>query len=135
MKINPSLMFSGECGAAFRRYAALFGGEIVMMLTYGESPAKSQVADDWHEKVWFARVRAGGMELTGGDLTSSEPPTGFSMVANIEVADVERVFTGLTEDGGEVLMPLQETPWSPRYGIVRDPFGIKWEINGESEAA
>lgn len=57
--ITPSLMFSGTCGDAFRRYASLFGGEIVYMLTYGQSPAKSQVSDDWHEKVWFARLRAG----------------------------------------------------------------------------
>ena len=33
MKINPSLRFSGGCGDAFRRYASLFGGEIVLMLT------------------------------------------------------------------------------------------------------
>jgi uncharacterized glyoxalase superfamily protein PhnB len=26
-------------------------------------------------------------------------------------------------------MPLQATHWSPRYGVVRDPFGIRWEIN------
>ena len=38
MKINPSLMFCGVCGDAFRRYASLFGGEIVNMLTYAESP-------------------------------------------------------------------------------------------------
>ena len=38
VKINPSLMFSGACGDAFRRYASLFSGEIVLMLTYGESP-------------------------------------------------------------------------------------------------
>jgi len=38
-------------------------------------------------------------------------------------------------DGGEVLMPLQATPWSPRYGVVRDPFGIRWEINCDAEPA
>ena len=79
MKTNPSLMFSGACGDAFRRYASLFGGEIVLMLTYGESPAKSQVPDDWHKRMWFARLRAGGLDITGGDLASSEKPSGFSM--------------------------------------------------------
>ena len=51
------------------------------------------------------------------------------MVVNVENAmEADRVFGGLA-DGGEVLMPLQKTHWSPRYGVVRDPFGVRWEIN------
>src|SRR5262249_58276762 len=98
MKINPSLMFPGTCGDAFRRYASLFGGEIVLMLTYGESPAKSQVPDDWHEKVWFARLRAGGFDLTGGDIPSSEAVSGFSLVISVaNAAEADRIFTGLAD--------------------------------------
>ena len=135
MKIHPSLLFSGTCGNAFRRYASLFDGEIVLMVTYGESPARSQVPDDWHEKVWFARLRAGGLEITGGDLTASETPSGFSMVIGVaNAAEADRVFAGLAE-GGDVLMPLQATHWSARYGVVRDPFGIRWEINCDVEPA
>ena len=135
MKIHPSLMFSGGCGDAFRRYASLFNGEIVLMLTYGESPARSQVPDDWHDKVWFSRLRAGGLDITGGDLASAETPGGFSMVIGVgNTAEADRVFAGLA-DGGDVLMPLQATPWSPRYGVVRDPFGIRWEINSDAEPA
>ena len=128
-------MFSGGCGDAFRRYASLFNGEIVLMLTYGESPARSQVPDDWHDKVWFSRLRAGGLDITGGDLASAETPGGFSMVIGVgNAAEADRVFAGLA-DGGDVLMPLQATPWSPRYGVVRDPFGIRWEINCDAEPA
>ena len=53
-------------------------------------------------------------------------------MANADEAD--RLFAGLAE-GGEVIMPLQATHWSPRYGVVRDPFGIRWEINCEAEPA
>jgi PhnB protein len=53
-------------------------------------------------------------------------------VANADEAD--RLFAGLAK-GGEVIMPLQATHWSLRYGVVRDPFGIRWEINCEAEAA
>jgi PhnB protein len=73
--------------------------------------------------------------LSRGDVLAYEEPCGFSMVAGVETTDeADRVFTGLA-DGGEVLMPLQATPWSPRYGVVRDPFGIRWEINCEAEPA
>ncbi|HWW88313.1 MAG TPA: VOC family protein [Vicinamibacterales bacterium] len=135
VKINPSLMFSGACGNAFRRYASLFGGEIVYMLTYAESPLAREVPPDWRDKVWFARLRAGGLDLTGGDVLPRdyETPRGFSMVLGVANADeADRVFAGLA-DGGEVIMPLQATHWSPRYGLVRDPFGIRWEINCDAE--
>lgn len=49
-------------------------------------------------------------------------------------ADADRVFAGLAQ-GGEVLMPLQATDWSPRYGVVRDAFGIRREINCDTSSA
>ncbi len=118
-------MFSGTCGEAFRRYASLFGGEIVNMLTYAESPLEREVPPEWRDKVWFARLRAGGLDVTGGDALPRdyETPRGFSLVLGVANADeADRVFAGLAE-GGEVIMPLQATHWSPRYGLVRDPFG------------
>jgi PhnB protein len=134
VKIHPSLMFAGDCGDAFRRYASLLGGEIVMMLTYAEAP-RQQEPGEWGEKVWFARLRAGGLDITGGDVRDYEEPRGFSIVVGVGTADeADRVFTGRA-DGGEVLMPLQATPWSPHYGVVRDPFGIRWEINCDAEPA
>jgi PhnB protein len=136
VKINPSLLFTGACSDAFRRYASLFGGEIVMMLTYAESPLAQQQPKEWGDKVWFARLRAGGLDITGGDVPTDEQPRGFSMVVGVETpAEADRVFTGLAADGGEVIMPLQVTPWSPRYGVVRDPFGIQWEINCDTQPA
>jgi len=130
-------MFSGNCGDAFRRYALLLGGDIVYLMKYSDSPQAAEVPPDWCDKIWFARLRAAGLDMTGGDVLPRdyEAPRGFSMVlgvANAEEAD--RVFSGLAQ-GGEVLMPLQATPWSPRYGVVRDPFGIRWEINCDGEPA
>ena len=137
VKINPSLMFPGTCGEAFRRYASLCGGEIVHMLTYAESPLAREVPQEWRDKVWFARLRAGGLDVTGGDALPRdyETPRGFSLVLGVANADeADRVFVGLAE-GGEVIMPLQATYWSPRYGLVRDRFGIRWEINCDAEPA
>jgi PhnB protein len=138
VKIHPSLMFSGTCSDAFRRYASLFGGDIVFLLTYAESPLAQQVPPEWRDKVWFGRLRAGGLDVTGGDIPPRaiyEEPRGFSMVIGVANADeADRLFAGLAE-GGEVIMPLQATHWSLRYGVVRDPFGIRWEINCEAEPA
>lgn len=45
---------------------------------------------------------------------------------NVEKSKV--AFEKLSE-GGEVVMPLQETPWSPSYGQVKDKYGVKWQIS------
>ncbi len=38
MRLNPHLPFNGQCEAAFKFYQQCLGGEIVVMLTYGDSP-------------------------------------------------------------------------------------------------
>ena len=100
MKINPSLMFAGGCGHAFHKYASLFGGAIVYLLTYGESPLAQTVPAEWRDKVWFARLRAAGLEITGGDVLPHEyeAPRGFSMALGVGTPDeADRVFAGLAE--------------------------------------
>ena len=138
VNIHPSLMFPGTCGDAFRRYASLFGGEIVLLLSYAESPLAQHVPPEWRDRIWFGRLRAGGLDVTGGDIAPRaiyEEPRGFSMVIGVANAgEADRLFAGLAQSG-EVIMPLQPTHWSPRYGVVRDPFGIRWEINCEAEPA
>ena len=48
----------------------------------------------------------------------------------IQISNAEKakeVFDKLQE-GGEVIMPLQETFWSPAYGQVKDKFNIEWQV-------
>ena len=47
--------------------------------------------------------------------------------------DAERLFTDLAE-GGTVHMPLQQTFWAARFGMLTDRFGIPWAINCEASA-
>jgi PhnB protein len=45
-----------------------------------------------------------------------------------EPADADRVFRALA-DNGDVRMPIQQTFWSARFGVVVDRFGTPWEIS------
>jgi PhnB protein len=38
------------------------------------------------------------------------------------------VFKALSENG-KVMMPLEETFWAVRFGVLTDQFGIPWMIN------
>ncbi len=40
----------------------------------------------------------------------------------------ERLFTALGE-GGKVTMPLQDTFWGARFGVLTDRFGVQWNFN------
>ena len=78
--------------------------------------------------------------MLGNDLLmASDDPTTDSfgqvqgMQVNYTVADVaeaKRVFEALA-DGGEVTMPIDETFWSPMFGMCVDRFGTPWMISAE----
>jgi PhnB protein len=45
------------------------------------------------------------------------------------VEEAQRVFEALGE-GGTVSMPLNETFWAKKFGMVSDRFGCHWIVNG-----
>jgi PhnB protein len=136
LKPHLSIMFNGECEAAFRFYERCLNGKISFMLTWGHSPSAAEVPPDWASKVYHATLSVDGFVMTGGDLPSEKyaKPKGFSIVLGIDnPADAERIFAALAQNGN-VAMPLQETFWAARYGALVDQFGIAWEINCERPA-
>jgi PhnB protein len=44
------------------------------------------------------------------------------------------VFKELSE-GGTVTMPIEETFWARRFGMLVDRFGIPWMVNCERQQA
>ncbi|MBV9687397.1 MAG: VOC family protein, partial [Alphaproteobacteria bacterium] len=63
-----------------------------------------------------------------------EGAKGFSVTINIEnAAGAERVFHALAQNG-TVQMPIQETFWATRFGMLVDQFGTPWMINCEKPA-
>jgi predicted 3-demethylubiquinone-9 3-methyltransferase (glyoxalase superfamily) len=64
--------------------------------------------------------------LNGGPLFELNPSVSFFV--HVDAADeADRLF-GALADGGKPLMPLGEYPWSPRYGWIRDRFGVSWQV-------
>ena len=131
MALTAHVWYSGLCREAFSFYAQLFGGEL-MMLAYGDTPMAKAMPPDWIEKIVHATLSFDGCELAGSDvqLADYRRPQGFSVLVNVEgVENARRIFAALCE-GGSVEMPMQETFWSPAFGVLTDRFGIPWEING-----
>ena len=133
MQMNPYLSFKGDCEAAFTFYEQNLGATVGSIFRYGGSPMARDVPEDWSEKVMHGSVTVGGQVLMGGDVAPEryEAPKGFSLSLQIKsTAEAERIFPRLA-DGGEVLVPLDQTFWAERFGMVVDRFGVPWMINCE----
>jgi PhnB protein len=131
MQLNTHLNFDGQCRAAFEFYAKCLGGKVTLMMTYGDSPMAAHVPAGDHGKIVHASLGIGDQRLTGADLPQGryEKPQGFEVLLSPEdPEEAERVFVALA-DGGAVQMPLQETFWSLRFGMLTDRFGTPWMVN------
>jgi PhnB protein len=136
MQLNPYLSFNGQCEAAFKLYEQCLGGKIVAMLTYGESPMAEQVPSEWRNKIMHTCLLVGNEVLMGSDSPPEhyEETKGFSVqIAINDPVEAERIFQALAENG-TVRMPIQETFWAIRFGMLIDEFGIPWMINCEQAA-
>jgi PhnB protein len=135
MQLNPYLFFNGQCEAAFRFYERSLGAKIVAMMPHAGTPAEEQVPPEWRDKIIHARLVLGDQVLMGSDAPPDhfEKPQGFSVTLGIDdPADAERIFNALAENG-TIRMPIQQTFWALRFGMLVDRFGIPWMINCENE--
>jgi PhnB protein len=137
MQINPQLSFDGHCEAAFKFYEKCLGGKIVFMMKYGDAPGAESVAPGWRDKIIHATFALADRVLQGSDSPpeSYVKPQGFAISLNIDAEEqADRIFKDLAENG-VVQMPLQQTFWALRFGMVIDRFGTPWVINCENPRA
>jgi PhnB protein len=133
MQLNPYLLFNGNCEAAFKCYERVLGGKIISMAPYEGSPAAGQVPPDWRNKIIHARLTVGNTLLMGSDPPPDryEAMKGFSVTLGFDdPAEAERIFHALAENG-TVRMPIQQTFWALRFGMLVDQFTTPWMINCE----
>jgi len=73
-------------------------------------------------------------EFSGaGTCQSPQTLGGSSVVLNIYVEDVDRLFSQAVEAGAKVTMPLANQFWGDRYGQMTDPFGHRWALGQHVE--
>lgn len=130
--IHPYLTFSGRCDEALAFYKQAIGAEIQMVMHFNESPEPCPpdvIPPGFEKKVMHASFKIGDSIVMATD--GCDPSTrfdGFTLnltVANIAAAD--HAFAALA-DGGQVTMPLGKTFWSPRFGMLKDRFGVSWMV-------
>ncbi|MBV8455689.1 MAG: VOC family protein, partial [Acetobacteraceae bacterium] len=84
-------------------------------------------------QIMHARLIIGDQVLMGSDGGGQcqQPMAGFSVTISVDdPAEADRIYNALSE-GGETRMPIQETFWARRFGMLTDRFGTPWMINCE----
>ena len=137
--IYPYITLDGEGQEAIEFYEDALDAKVVKVQTFGEMPPNPDypIPEDAKERILNAHLIIGDTNFMISD-TFPGPKhklfdRGFQVTIAIIVNSVEKskeVFQKLTV-GGEVMMPIQETFWSPSYGQVKDQFGVQWQVSTE----
>jgi PhnB protein len=133
MPIQPYLFFDGRCEEAIEFYKKALGAKVEMLMRVKESPdppPPGTYPPGCEEKVMHASLRIGDAMVMASDGRAQGKPVFKGFALSLEAAtpaDADRMF-GALADGGQVRMPLGETFFSPRFGMVADRFGVEWMI-------
>ena len=130
MKLNTYLNYGGNCEEAFRFYEKHLGGKVLMMMRYKDQPDPKNVPPGSEDLILHATLNLGGTEIMAADMPPGrfQPMRSAYLALKLESAEeTERIYAVLTE-GGEVFMPIQETFFALRFGMMRDRFGTSWMV-------
>ena len=135
MNLLPYLYFNGRCEEALSFYASCLGGgvRLLELHRFAGSPMAQEAPAGWSEKIMHASLGTEGRPLLlasdGMAHAPSEPPRGFSLAYGAQsMEEAERVFAALAE-GGDVQMPIGETFFAARFGMLTDRYGVAWMVN------
>ena len=137
MALNPYLYFDGQYEEAFRFYQKCLGGKITFMMSWEDSPMAGQTPPGWAKKILHAALASDDGLLEGCDAMPGEykkPQSFCVMLKPKDAAEAERIFRALAEDG-TVQIPMAQTFWALRFGMVVDRFGMPCLINCEKPTA
>jgi PhnB protein len=133
MKFELFINFEGNCREAVAFYAKVFKSEVKNLMTYSQAPPDPNcpVNEADKDKVMYADVQIGDVNVMFMDMTCEWPlKVGNNINPTISMPckeEIERIYNELKEDG-EVYMELQTTFFSELYGMVKDKFGVIWQI-------
>ncbi len=130
MNVQPYLFFDGRCEEALEFYRAALGAEIVMMMRNSESPDGTMCVEGAEQKILHSAFRVGETTICASDGHSLGQPEfrGFGLSITVATeSEADRMFAALSE-GGQTVMPMNKTFFSPRFGMLTDRFGVMWMI-------
>jgi PhnB protein len=137
--VNTTLNFFGRTEEAIEFYRVAVDAQLIFLMRFRDSPMRADFSPEVADKVFHATFRIGTTEIMASDVGCQETHfartfAGFSLAMRVEsISLAERFFRALGE-GGIVEVPLAQTFFAARYGIVIDRFGLSWKLIVEDSA-
>ncbi|NOU19565.1 MAG: VOC family protein [Bacteroidales bacterium] len=133
--INPHINFNGNAEEAFNFYKSVFGGEFAMIKRFKDlSSFEFPMAENDANKIMHIALPIGKNFLMANDVPESMGQVNenenrskiFVSAESREEAD--KLFSGLSA-GGNIEVPIGDSPWGTYFGMFRDKFGIEWMVD------
>ncbi len=86
-------------------------------------------------KIMHGRIVSGSNVIMASDCSPEhyKPQAGFGISINVETpAEADTYFNALSEKA-TIIMPIGETFWAQRFGMLTDKFGVSWMVNCEKK--
>jgi len=125
--------FDGNCREAVEFYAKTFKSTVNNLMTYSQMPPSSSymIPEADKDRVMYAGIQVGDIVMMFSDVPSGSKyiqGNNISLTYSTDNKDeVKRIFNELKE-GGEVITELQQTFYSELFGMVKDKFGVIWQV-------
>lgn len=126
-KIVPHLWYDKEAKEAAEFYISIFpDSKISNVTTIHDTPSGD--SDIVSFEVWGQKF----MAISGGPFFKLNPSVSF--IVNFDPSRNQDASEKLNEiwsklsEGGTVLMPLDQYPFSEKYGWIQDKFGLSWQL-------
>lgn len=139
-QINPYIHFNGNAEEAFTFYKSVFGGEFAMLVRFKDMQMPEHPsAESEAEKIMHIALPIGKHSILMGSDTpefmgkhnESENRSKISISAESK-EEADYIFNGLSA-GGQVEMPIEDSPWGSYFGMFRDKYGLEWMVDFDSK--
>jgi PhnB protein len=132
MNIQPYLYFGGRSQEAIDFYKSAVGAKVEVMMHFKDAPAEmqTQIKPGTQDKVMHACIKVGDTPVfvSDGDCGGKPEFKGVTLTINADNdAEAEKLFGALGK-GGQVQMPMTETFFATRFGMLADKFGVSWMV-------
>lgn len=134
-QINPHINFNGNAEEAFTFYKSVFGGEFTKIIRFEDlSSPEFQVSEKEANKIMHIALPIGNSILMANDVPeilgrTNENENRSKIVITAESKEeADKLFNGLSA-GGQIEMPIAESPWGSYFGMFRDKYGIEWMVD------
>jgi PhnB protein len=134
-QINPHINFNGNAEEAFTFYRSVFGGEFAKVIRFKDLAIEGfPMAEHEANKIMHIALPIGTTSLMANDVPeamgrTNENENRSKIVINAESREeADKIFNGLAA-GGNIEMPIGDSPWGTYFAMFRDKYGIEWMVD------